>query len=319
MDGQLWPVKHKTMKPPSAEPVPPDRTILECIGHTPLIRLRTVETGGCAVFGKCEFFNPTGSLKDRMVHYMIRAAEIRGELKPGSRIVEATSGNTGISLAMIGRRLGYRVTAVMPETMSVERRRLMAVYGADFVLTPGKDWMAGSLARAEEIVRLDPVSWLLRQFTNPDNAACHESTTGPEIAQAAGRVDAFVAGVGTGGTLMGVGRFLKSLSRSIRIVAVEPEESSVLSGGAVGRHTIQGIGPGFIPDLIDRSLIDEVVRIDSAAAMAMKDDLAAEEGLFVGISSGATVLAAQKIAGTMKKGSRIVAMLADSGDRYLSL
>jgi cysteine synthase A len=307
------------MKIPAGISLPADRTILECIGRTPLIRLRAMEEMGCLIFAKCEFFNPTGSLKDRMVCYMIRAAETRGELRPGSRIVEATSGNTGISLAMIGRRLGYRVTAVMPETMSVERRRMMAMYGAEFVLTPGKDWMAGSLQRAEEIGRLEAGAWLLRQFSNPDNVACHESTTGPEIAQAAGRVDAFVAGVGTGGTVMGVGRFLKSLSPTTRIIAVEPEESAVLSGGGVGRHTIQGIGPGFVPDLFDRSLVDEVARVGSAAAMAMKERLAAEEGLFVGISSGATVLAAQKIARTMKKGSRIVAMLADSGDRYLSM
>lgn len=307
------------MKKAAQAPLPPDRSLIECIGRTPLVRLKRMETGGCAIFGKCEFFNPTGSLKDRMVLYMLRAASSRGELLPGARIVEATSGNTGISLAMVGRRLGYRVTAVMPETMSVERRRLMAIYGAEFVLTPGDLWMAGSLQRAEEIVRSEPGAWLLRQFSNPDNAACHEATTGPEIARDAGRVDAFVAGVGTGGTLMGTGRFLKSLAPSALLVAVEPAESAVLSGGGVGRHVIQGIGPGFIPSIVDRALIDEVVRIESAAALAMKERLAAEEGLFVGISSGATVLAAREIARKMKKGSRIVAMLADSGDRYLSL
>ena len=307
------------MKKATQATLPPDRSLLECIGRTPLVRLKRLETGGCAIFGKCEFFNPTGSLKDRMVLYMLRAASSRGELRSGARIVEATSGNTGISLAMVGRRLGYRVTAVMPETMSVERRRLMAIYGAEFVLTPGDLWMAGSLQRAEEIMRGEPGAWLLRQFSNPDNAACHEATTGPEIARDAGRVDAFVAGVGTGGTLMGTGRFLKSLDPATLVVAVEPAESAVLSGGGVGRHIIQGIGPGFIPSIVDRALIDEVVRIESAAALSMKERLAAEEGLFVGISSGATVLAAREIARKMKKGSRIVVMLADSGDRYLSL
>lgn len=270
------------------------------------------------MLAKCEFLNPTGSLKDRMVYYMIRAAEMRGELKPVSRIVEATSGNTGISLAMIGTRLGYRVTAVMPEAMSVERRMLMEMYGAEIILTPADEWMEGSVRRVEEIAREDSRVWIPHQFSNYDNIECHQSTTGPEIIKQAWSVDAFIAGVGTGGTLMGVGRFLKHVSKKTRIVAVEPSESPVLSGGRPGQHKIQGIGPGFIPEIVDPDKIDEIVTVSSQEAIAMKKKLAREEGLFVGISSGANIVAAHKIASELGKGCRIVIMLVDSGDRYLS-
>ena len=296
-----------------------DLTILDIIGDTPLIRLEKVGGKDWSLLAKCEFLNPTGSLKDRMAYYMIRAAEMRGELKPDSIIAEATSGNTGISLAMVGTRLGYRVMAVMPETMSVERRQMMEVYGAEIILTPGEAWMTGSIDRVEEMSRKDSRIWIPHQFSNFDNVECHQSTTGPEIARQAGEVDAFIAGVGTGGTLMGVGRVLKKISGKTRIVAVEPAESPVLSGGEPHSHRIQGIGPGFIPEIVDMELIDAVVAVSSDEAIAVKERLAKEEGLFVGISSGANVAAALKVGPELGKGSRVAVILADSGDRYLSL
>lgn len=295
-----------------------DRSIFDLIGHTPLIRLEKLGGEDWCLLAKCEFLNPTGSLKDRMVYYMIRAAEIRGELKPGSRIVEATSGNTGISLSMIGARLGYRVTAVMPENMSVERRQMIEMYGAEIILTPADKLMEGSVSRVEDIARKDPYVWVPRQFSNFDNVECHRMTTGPEIIKEAGAVDAFIAGVGTGGTLMGVGRLLKRNSKKTRIVAVEPSESPVLSGGRPGFHSIQGIGSGFIPELVDLDMIDVIITVSSEEAIVMKERLAREEGLFVGISSGANVVAAHKIASELGNGCRIVVMLVDSGDRYLS-
>lgn len=293
--------------------------ILDFIGNTPIVRLEKIGGMELVLLAKCEFFNPSGSLKDRMAYYMIRAAEMRGELKPDSVIAEATSGNTGISLSMAGTRLGYRVMAVMPETMSVERRQMMEVYGAEIVLTPGDEWMSGSIARAEEMKRADPRIWIPHQFSNTDNVQCHLSTTGPELIRQVGEVDAFIAGVGTGGTLMGVGRTLKKTAPRTKIVAVEPAESPVLSGGKPGPHRIQGIGPGFIPEIVDMELIDSVVTVSSDEAIAMKDRLAREEGISAGISSGANVAAALKVGAEMEKGSRIAVILADSGDRYLSL
>lgn len=299
--------------------IKPDLSVLDLIGHTPLIKLGRLGGEDWSLLAKCEFFNPTGSLKDRMTLYMIRAAEVRGELKPDSVIVEATSGNTGISLAMIGTRLGYRVIAVMPETMSRERRQLIEMYGAEIILTPGEKLLEGSVSRVEEIASEDPRVWVPRQFSNLDNVECHQSTTGPEILDQAGGVDAFIAGVGTGGTLMGVGRVLKQVTNKTRIVAVEPSESPVLSGGKPGPHQIQGIGAGFIPEIVDQGMIDKVVKVSSKEAVAMKERLAREEGLFVGFSSGANVVAAQKLAQELGRGCRVVVILADSGDRYLSL
>ena len=293
--------------------------VLRLVGNTPLIVLERIYRGPGEILGKAEFANPTGSLKDRMALYLIRAAEVSGELKSGSVIVEATSGNTGISFAMVAPLLGYKFKAVMPENMTPERRSLMAAYGAEIVLTPGDEWIEGSRRRAEELAAADPRVWIPRQFDNPENVRCHEETTGPEIIAQAGKVDSFVAGVGTGGTLMGVARALRKKLPRVRIVAVEPAESPVLSGGMPGKHSIQGLGAGFVPSIVDMELVDEVIPVAGAEAVRTARRLAREEGLFVGVSSGATVAASMRVAERLGKGARVVAILADRGDRYLSM
>jgi cysteine synthase len=286
-------------------------TVPDLVGNTPLVSLE-------GVLVKLEMCNPTGSVKDRMAWHMARKAEARGELKPGATILEATSGNTGIAFAMIAARKGCRFIAVMPESMSVERRRLMQAFGAELVLTPAKDDMVGALARYDDLVRRTPGAWLPRQFENPDNPAAHREGLGREIlAQAGGRVDAFVAGVGTGGTLVGVAQALKAADPKVRIVAVEPAESAVLSGGPPGLHRIQGIGEGFVPRLVQehRSLIDEVIAVRGEDAIAESRRLAKAHGLLAGISSGANLLAAKRV---RERLGTVVTLLCDGGERYLS-
>jgi cysteine synthase A len=282
--------------------------LLDLIGHTPLVKIRK------RVFAKLESVNPSGSIKDRMALYMLEAAEKAGVLTPGCEIVEATSGNTGIAFAMIATLRGYRFTAILAETMSAERRQMMQVYGAHLVLTPT---MEDAVRRVDEYADADRV-WLPRQFDNQLNIDCHRDTTGREILQQLDDIGAVVAGVGTGGTLMGVAEALRSRVPDLQVVAVEPAESPVLSGGQPGHHQIQGIGSGFIPKLVDPSRIDEIVRIRSADAIQMARRLAQEQGLLVGISSGANVLAARRIAERMPN-SNVVTVLPDSGNRYLSL
>jgi cysteine synthase A len=283
----------------------------DLVGNTPLVEIE-------GVLVKVESFNPTGSVKDRMAWYMARKAEDRGELKPGATIIEVTSGNTGIAFAMIAARKGYRFIAVMPESMSIERRKMMKAFGAEIVLTPAKEDMAGAMRRYEELVKKNPGAWLPRQFENPDNPAAHQRGLGREIlAQTGGRLDAFVAGMGTGGTLAGVARALKKADPKIRIVGVEPAESAVLTGGPVGFHKIQGIGEGFVPKIVQdhRHLIDEIVVVASDDAIAESNRLAREHGLFVGISSGANFLAAKRL---RAKHAVVVTLLCDGGERYLS-
>ncbi|MEM7813459.1 MAG: cysteine synthase A [Candidatus Aenigmatarchaeota archaeon] len=286
--------------------------ILEAIGNTPLVRIGSV-------WAKLETANPTGSIKDRMAWHMVRRAEARGELKPNSDIIELTSGNTGVSFAMISAVRGYKFTAVMPESMSAVKQRMMTAFGAKLVLTPAKDDMAGALKRYEALAEQNPSAWLPKQFENPDNIKCHREELGKEILeQMNGDVDAFVAGIGTGGTLIGVAQALERINPNVRIIGVEPAECAVLSGGKPGLHKIEGIGEGFVPKLVQehRYAIDEVVAIKSGDAIAMAKELARKHGMLVGISSGANILAAQAAA---KKYKRVVTVLPDSGDRYLEL
>jgi len=299
------------------------------IGHTPLIRLRRVIAGaGATVLAKIEGRNPAYSVKCRLGAALIWDAEKRGLLRPGTRIVEPTSGNTGIALAFVGATRGYKVTLVMPETFSLERRRLMAAFGAELVLTPGSEGMAGAIRRANEIVAADPDhSFLPQQFNNPANPAIHEATTGPEIWEDTdGAIDILVSGVGTGGTITGISRFIKNTKgKKILSVAVEPDESPVISQTRANQelkpapHRIQGLGPGFVPANLDLSIVDQVERVTGAEAIAAARDLAAQEGILAGISSGAAVVAARRLAqDPQHAGKTIVVILPDSGERYLS-
>jgi cysteine synthase A len=295
--------------------------ITEIFGKTPLVRLNKVTDGASAtVLAKLEFYNPSASVKDRIGVAIVDAAEASGALKPGGTIVESTSGNTGIALAMVAAARGYKAILTMPETMSSERRMLLRAYGAELVLTPGTEGMTGALARAEEIVANTPGAVLARQFSNAANPAIHEATTGPEIWEDTdGAVDIFVAGVGTGGTITGVGHYLKQQKPTVTIVAVEPEESPLLHGGDPGPHKIQGIGANFIPEILDREVYDEVIDVNIAQSVAMARRLAAEEGILAGISSGATVTGAVELAGRSENaGKTIVVIIASFGERYLS-
>ena len=295
----------------------------QLIGHTPLLELSHIEKENnlqAKIVAKLEYFNPAGSVKDRIAKAMIDDAEASGKLKPGSVIIEPTSGNTGIGLASVAAARGYRIIIVMPETMSIERRQLMKAYGAELVLTEGAKGMKGAIARATELSQEIPNSFIPGQFVNPANPAAHKATTGPEIWEDTdGNVDIFVAGVGTGGTVTGVGEFLKSKNPNVKVVAVEPESSPVLSKGTAGPHKIQGIGAGFVPDTLNTSVYDEVLPVKNEDAFAAGKAIAKAEGILVGISSGAALHAAIEIAKRPEnKGKTIVALLPDSGDRYLS-
>ena len=290
----------------------------ELIGRTPLLELKT-ETPA-RILAKLECFNPGGSAKDRAAKAMLDDAEKTGLLKPGAVIIEPTSGNTGIGLALVAALRGYRAMIVMPDSMSVERQKLMKAYGAEVVLTPGEKGMAGAIAKAEELASSIPGSFIPGQFVNPANAQAHFNTTGPEIWEdTQGKVDIFVAGVGTGGTVTGVGAYLKSKNPAVRIVAVEPAGSPVLSGGRAGSHGLQGIGAGFVPEVLDRAVIDQVVTATEADAFAAARAFGRSAGILVGISSGAALWAARELANRPEnRGKTIVALLPDSGERYLS-
>ncbi len=295
----------------------------QLIGHTPLLRLCRLEAQyqlKARVLAKLELFNPAGSVKDRAALAMILAAEETGALKSGGTIIEPTSGNTGIGLASVAAARGYRTIIVMPDTMSVERRLLMEAYGAQVVLTPGALGMSGAIAKACELAKGLPESFIPDQFENPANAAAHYASTGPEIWEdTQGQVDIFVAGVGTGGTVTGTGRFLKEKNPAVKVVAVEPKKSPLLSGGTVGSHGLQGIGANFIPGVLDRNVIDEIVCAEEADAYAAAKALAAREGLLVGISSGAALWAAMELAKKEENtGKTIAVLLPDTGERYLS-
>ena len=291
------------------------------IGNTPLIDLSALAGGAARVLGKYEATNPGGSVKDRIARAIVDDAERTGRLAPGGTIIEPTSGNTGVGLAMIAAARGYRMILVMPETMSIERRKLAASYGAEIVLTPGSEGMKGAIARADELLAEIPGAIVAGQFVNPANPLAHYRTTGPEVwAATEGTVDVLVAGVGTGGTVSGSGRFLKEMKPSVEVVAVEPAESAVLSGKPAGAHKIQGIGAGFVPDTYDASVVDRVLPIASDDAIETKKRLSAETGLLVGISSGAAVAAALRLAAEPEfAGKTIVAVLPDTGERYLSM
>ncbi len=295
-------------------------SILEKVGGTPLVRIGKLNEGGAEVLVKVEYFNPGSSVKDRIALAMIEAAEAAGQLKPGALIIEPTSGNTGIGLALVSAVKGYHLILTMPETMSIERRKLAQAYGAEIVLTDGAQGMKGAIAKALELRDANPGSFIPQQFENPANPAYHKATTGPEIwADADGKVDAFVAGVGTGGTLTGVGEYLRSQNPSVKVFAVEPDTSPVLSGGKPGPHKIQGIGAGFVPKVLDTGLITEVIQVSSENAGKTARAAAAKEGLLVGISSGASLYAALELSKRPEfAGKRIVALLPDTGERYLS-
>ena len=295
----------------------------QLIGSTPLVELTHIEREDglkARIIGKLEFFNPAGSVKDRIAKAMIEDAESRGLLNEGSVIIEPTSGNTGIGLAAVAAAKGYRIIIVMPETMSVERGRMMKAYGAELVLTEGAKGMKGAIAKANELANQIPDSFLPGQFTNPVNPAAHKSTTGPEIwADTDGRVDIFVSGVGTGGTVTGVGGYLKEKKPSVKVVAVEPADSPVLSGGDAGPHKIQGIGAGFVPAVLDTKIYDEIITVKNEEAFATGRRIARREGILAGISSGAAVWAAIQLAKRPEnEGKTIVVLLPDTGDRYLS-
>ena len=298
-------------------------SVEELVGHTPLMEMKKIEEAEglkARLLVKLEYANPAGSVKDRVALAMIEDAEKRGVLKKGATIIEPTSGNTGIGLAMIAAARGYRLIIVMPETMSIERRRLIAAYGAQIELTPGAEGMKGAIAKAKELASRIENSFIPSQFDNPANPDVHFRTTGPEIWQDTdGQVDIFVAGVGTGGTVTGVGRYLKSVRPDVRVVAVEPASSPVLSGGAAGPHRIQGIGAGFVPSVLDTQIYDEIIPVADGDALAAGKRIAREEGFLVGISSGAAVWAAIQLAKRPENAEKtIVALLPDTGERYLS-
>ncbi|MDO4494679.1 MAG: cysteine synthase A [Clostridiaceae bacterium] len=295
----------------------------ELIGKTPLLELTNIEKSlnlKAKILAKLEYFNPAGSVKDRIAKAMIDDAEASGKLKPGSVIIEPTSGNTGIGLASVAAARGYRIIIVMPETMSVERRQLMKAYGAELVLTEGAKGMKGAIAKAEELAAATPGSFIPGQFVNPANPKAHRESTGPEIYEDTdGKVDIFVAGVGTGGTVTGVGEYLKSKNPDVKVVAVEPASSAVLSTGVAGAHKIQGIGAGFVPDVLNTSVYDEIITVSNDDAFAAGKLVGRSEGVLVGISSGAAVKAAIELAQRPEnEGKTIVALLPDTGDRYLS-
>jgi len=295
----------------------------QLIGHTPLLELTHIEAAnnlGAKVLAKLEYFNPAGSVKDRIAKGILDDAEKSGKLKPGAVIIEPTSGNTGIGLASVAAARGYRIIIVMPETMSVERRQIIKAYGAELVLTEGAKGMKGAIARANELAAEIPNSFIPGQFVNPANPATHLTTTGPEIWEDTdGKVDIFVAGVGTGGTVSGVGQYLKSKNPNVKVVAVEPASSPVLSKGVAGAHKIQGIGAGFVPDTLDTKVYDEVIAVENEAAFETGREIGHKEGVLVGISSGAALWAAKELAKRPEnKGKTIVALLPDTGDRYLS-
>ena len=295
----------------------------QLIGKTPLLELSHIEQDEkleARLLGKLEYFNPSGSVKDRIAKAMIDDAEKKGQLKPGSVIIEPTSGNTGIGLAAVAAARGYRIIIVMPETMSIERRKLMRGYGAELVLTEGAKGMKGAIARANELHEATPNSFIPGQFVNPANPAAHRATTGPEIwDDTDGKVDVFVAGIGTGGTITGVGEFLREKNPNVKIVAVEPEGSPVLSKGVSGSHKIQGIGPGFVPDVLDTKIYDEIITVTNEDAFATGKLVGHREGVLVGISAGAAVWAALQLAKRPEnRGKNIVVLLPDTGDRYLS-
>lgn len=299
------------------------QNLTELIGNTPLLETKNFSRKrniSARILAKLEYFNPLGSVKDRIGYAMIVDAEEKGLLKAGDVIVEPTSGNTGVGLAFVAAAKGYRLILTMPETMSIERRRLLAALGAELVLTPGPQGMKGAIAKAEEIAASTPGAFIPQQFRNPANPAIHRKTTAEEIwRDTAGKVDVIIAGVGTGGTITGVGQRLKEYNPKVHVVAVEPADSPVLSGGAPGPHKLQGIGAGFVPDVLDRSVIDEILTVKTEEAFSAARDLAAHEGLLVGISSGAAVYAATVIAGRPEwKGKTIVVILPDTGERYLS-
>lgn len=298
-------------------------SITQLIGGTPLVELSNYEADNkleATILAKLEYFNPAGSVKDRIAKAMLDDAEAKGLLKPGATIIEPTSGNTGIGLASVAAARGYKIILTMPETMSVERRNLLKAYGAELVLTDGAKGMKGAIAKANELAEATPGSFIPGQFVNPANPAIHRATTGPEIwADTDGKVDIFVAGVGTGGTLTGVGEYLKSQNPNVKIVAVEPAGSPVLSKGVAGPHKIQGIGAGFVPDTLNTKIYDEIITVENDDAFKTGRAIARKEGVLIGISSGAAVYAATVLAQRPEnKGKTIVALLPDTGDRYLS-
>lgn len=298
-------------------------SLTELVGHTPLLEISNFKNGEhleANLFAKLEYFNPAGSIKDRIALNMILNAEKEGKLKPGSTIIEPTSGNTGIGLASIGRSKGYRVIIVMPETMSVERRRLIAAYGAELVLTEGSKGMKGAIAKANELKESIPNSFIAGQFENPVNPETHYKTTGPEIYEDLdGKVDILIAGIGTGGTISGIGKYLKEKNKDVKVIGIEPATSPVISKGIAGAHKIQGIGAGFIPENLDTSIYDEIITIENEDAFAYGKKFARAEGILVGISSGAALKGASIVASREEnKGKNIVIILPDTGDRYLS-
>ncbi|WP_019536386.1 cysteine synthase A [Paenibacillus ginsengihumi] len=299
------------------------QNVTQLIGDTPLVRLnRVVPEGSAEVYVKLEFQNPGASVKDRIALSMIEAAEQEGRIKPGDTIVEPTSGNTGIGLAMVAAAKGYKAILVMPETMSVERRNLLRAYGAQLVLTPGAEGMKGAIKRAEEIVAENPRYFMPQQFKNQANVKIHRETTGPEIVEAIkshdGKLDAFIAGIGTGGTITGAGSVLKENFPGIRVYAVEPAASPVLSGGNPGPHKIQGIGAGFVPEILDTKVYDGIIKVENDEAFETSRRVAKEEGILGGISSGAAIFAALKVAKELGAGKRVVAVVPSNGERYLS-
>ncbi|MBR6435989.1 MAG: cysteine synthase A [Thermoguttaceae bacterium] len=295
-------------------------SILDAIGNTPIVRINKLNEGQAEVLAKVEYFNPASSVKDRIAFAMIDAAEKSGALKPGGLIIEPTSGNTGVGLALVAAVKGYRIIMTMPETMSIERRKLMAAYGAELVLTPGPAGMKGAIAKAEELKAANPGSFIPQQFENPANPEAHRKSTAQEILRDTdSKVDAFVAGVGTGGTITGIGEVLKAANPNVKIFAVEPKDSPVLSGGKPGPHKIQGIGAGFVPKVLNTDILDEIIPVDSQDAGATSRLAAKKEGLLIGISSGAALFATLELSKRPEfAGKRIVVLLPDCGERYLS-